>query len=177
VTGTLKDWDQVKLLSVSLDRLTRWWRPGLLAIGDAAHAMSPVGGVGINLAVQDAVSAANILAGPLACGKNVDPSLKKVQERRMFPTRVIQGAQKAVHNRVLTPLVVRKAVLDKVPLVLRLFDRVPFLRRIPARLVGLGVRREHIRSPDAGLRRAAAAPSRPSRPRGSSRSPRKTARS
>jgi 2-polyprenyl-6-methoxyphenol hydroxylase-like FAD-dependent oxidoreductase len=177
VTGTLKDWDQVKLLSVSLDRLTRWWRPGLLAIGDAAHAMSPVGGVGINLAVQDAVAAANILAGPLARGENVDPSLKKVQERRMFPTRVIQGAQKAVHNRVLTPLVVRKAVLDKVPFVLRLFDRVPFLRRIPARLVGLGVRREHIRSPDAGLRRAAAAPSRPSRPRGSSRSPRKTVRS
>jgi 2-polyprenyl-6-methoxyphenol hydroxylase-like FAD-dependent oxidoreductase len=153
VVDTLKDWDDVKLLSVSLDRLTRWWRPGLLAIGDAAHAMSPVGGVGINLAIQDAVAAANILAGPLARGEDVDPLLKKVQERRVFPTRVIQGAQRFVHNRVLTPLVLRKAKLDKVPFVLGLFDRVPFLRRIPARLVGLGVRREHIRSPDAGLRR------------------------
>jgi 2-polyprenyl-6-methoxyphenol hydroxylase-like FAD-dependent oxidoreductase len=152
-TEALHDWDQVKLLSVSLDRLTRWWRPGLLAIGDAAHAMSPVGGVGINLAVQDAVAAANILAGPLARGEDVDPLLEKVQERREFPTRVIQGAQKAIHDRVLTPLVLRRAVLDKVPLPLRLFQRLPFLRRIPARLVGLGVRREHIRSPDAGLRR------------------------
>jgi 2-polyprenyl-6-methoxyphenol hydroxylase-like FAD-dependent oxidoreductase len=175
VIETLQDWDQLKLLSVSLDRLTRWWRPGMLAIGDAAHAMSPVGGVGINLAIQDAVAAANILAAPLAQGANVDPMLKKVQERRMFPTRVIQSGQKAVHNRVLTPLVVRKAVLNKVPFVLRLFERVPFLRRVPARLVGLGVRREHIRSPDAGLRRAE--PPRPSRPRGSSRWPRKTARS
>jgi 2-polyprenyl-6-methoxyphenol hydroxylase-like FAD-dependent oxidoreductase len=151
---TLKDWDQVKLLSVSLDRLTRWWRPGLLAIGDAAHAMSPVGGVGINLAVQDAVAAANALAGPLARGEDIDPLLHEVEDRRMFPTRIIQRAQKTVHDRVLTPLVVRKAVLDKVPLALRMFERFPILRRIPARLVGLGIRREHIRSPDAGLRRA-----------------------
>ena len=156
VVDTLQSWDEIKLLSVTLDRLTRWWRPGLLAIGDAAHAMSPVGGVGINLAVQDAVAAANILAGPLARGENVDPLLEKVQQRRLFPTRVIQAAQKAVHDRVLTPLVVRKAVLDKVPLPLRLFEAFPVLRRIPARLVGLGVRREHIRSPDAGLRRSAA---------------------
>jgi 2-polyprenyl-6-methoxyphenol hydroxylase-like FAD-dependent oxidoreductase len=153
VVHTLADWDQAKLLSVSLDRLDRWWRPGLLAIGDAAHAMSPVGGVGINLAIQDAVAAANILAGPLARGAEVDPLLRKVQERRAFPTRVIQRVQKAVHDRVLTPLVVRKAVLTKVPLALRLFELFPVLRRIPARLVGLGVRREHIRSPDAGLRR------------------------
>jgi len=151
--GTLQDWEQVKLLSVSLDRLERWWRPGLLAIGDAAHAMSPVGGVGINLAVQDAVAAANILAGPLAAGKDPDTLLKRVQERRLFPTRVIQAAQKAVHDRVLTPLVLRRAVLSKVPLPLKLFQRFAVLRRIPARLVGLGVRREHIRSPDAGLRR------------------------
>jgi 2-polyprenyl-6-methoxyphenol hydroxylase-like FAD-dependent oxidoreductase len=150
---TLLDWDQVKLLSVSLDRLEQWWRPGLLAIGDAAHAMSPVGGVGINLAIQDAVAAANILAGPLREGRDVDPLLRKVQARRLFPTRVIQTAQKAVHDRLLTPLIVRKAVLDKVPLPLRLFQRFPLLRRIPARLVGLGIRREHIRSPDAGLRR------------------------
>jgi 2-polyprenyl-6-methoxyphenol hydroxylase-like FAD-dependent oxidoreductase len=150
---TLQDWDQVKLLSVSLDRLETWWRPGFLAIGDAAHAMSPVGGVGINLAVQDAVAAANILAAPLASGQDVDPLLKKVQERRLFPTRVIQAVQKMVHDRVLTPLVIRRAVLQKVPLPLRLFELFPVLRRIPARLVGLGVRREHIRSPDAGLRR------------------------
>jgi 2-polyprenyl-6-methoxyphenol hydroxylase-like FAD-dependent oxidoreductase len=154
VVGTLKDWDQVKLLSVSLDRLTRWWRPGLLAIGDAAHAMSPVGGVGINLAIQDAVAAANILAAPLAAGNDVDPLLKQVEARRLFPTRVVQRVQKAIHDRVLTPLVVRKIVLDKLPWPLRLFERLPFLSRIPARLVGLGVRREHIRSPDARLRQA-----------------------
>jgi 2-polyprenyl-6-methoxyphenol hydroxylase-like FAD-dependent oxidoreductase len=177
VVDTLKDWDQVKLLSVSLDPLTRWWRPGLLAIGDAAHAMSPVGGVGINLAVQDAVAAANILAGPLARGENVDGLLEQVQDRRMLPTKVIQRGQKTVHDRVLTPLVVRKAVLDKVPLVLRLFGRFPVLRRIPARVIGLGVRREHIRSPDAGLKRAAVESSPPSPPRGSSRSPRRPARS
>ncbi|HEX6783327.1 MAG TPA: FAD-dependent oxidoreductase [Sphingomicrobium sp.] len=156
--ATLESWDQVKLLSVSLDRLTRWWTPGLLAIGDAAHAMSPVGGVGINLAIQDAVAAANILAGPLAGGGAVDPLLKRVQERRLFPTRVVQGVQKAIHNRILTPLVVRKIVLDRLPWPLRLFKRLPFLTRIPARLVGLGVRREHIRSPDAGLRRSEIAP-------------------
>ena len=153
VTDTLGSWDQVKLLTVTLDRLERWWRPGLLAIGDAAHAMSPVGGVGINLAVQDAVAAANILAGPLAAGENVDALLRKVQERRLFPTRVIQAGQRAIHERILTPLVLRRAVLTEVPLALRMFDRFPVLRRIPARLVGLGVRREHIRSPDAGLRR------------------------
>src|SRR5206468_3773898 len=147
VIDTLENWDQVKLLSVSLDRLTRWWRSGLLAIGDAAHAMSPVGGVGINLAIQDAVAAANILAAPLASGNDVDGRLQHVQDRRMLATRVIQRVQKAVHDRVLTPLVVRKAVLAKVPLALRLFEAIPFLRRIPARLVGLGVRREHIRSP------------------------------
>ena len=159
VVDTLQHWDQVKLLSVTLDRLTRWWRPGLLAIGDAAHAMSPVGGVGINLAIQDAVAAANILAAPLARGEDVDGLLKRVQERRTFPTRVIQSAQKLIHDRVLTPLVVRKAVLEKVPLPLRLLQRFPVLRRIPARLVGLGVRREHIHSPDSGIRRAE--PSRP----------------
>ena len=153
VVGTLTDWDQVKLLSVSLDRLQRWWRPGVLCIGDAAHTMSPIGGVGINLAIQDAVAAANILAGPLASGRNVDSLLPLVQHRREFPTKVIQAAQKAVHDRVLTPLVVRKAVLTKVPWPLRLFALFPVLRRIPARMVGLGIRREHIRSPDAGLRR------------------------
>jgi 2-polyprenyl-6-methoxyphenol hydroxylase-like FAD-dependent oxidoreductase len=149
VTGTLVSWDQVKLLSVSLDRLDHWSRPGLLCIGDAAHAMSPVGGVGINLAIQDAVAAANILAAPLAKGENADALLEKVQDRRMLPVKLIQGGQKVVHDRILTPLVVRKAVLDKVPFVLRLFKYFPILRRIPARIVGLGFRREHIHSPEA----------------------------
>jgi 2-polyprenyl-6-methoxyphenol hydroxylase-like FAD-dependent oxidoreductase len=149
VAATLQDWDQVKLLAVSLDRLDRWSKPGLLAIGDAAHAMSPVGGVGINLAVQDAVAAANILAERLARGENVDGLLAKVQDRRLLPVRLIQRMQKIVHDRILTPLVIRKAVLDKVPFALRLFKRFPILRRIPARIVGLGFRREHIRSPKA----------------------------
>ena len=149
VTGTLASWDQVKLLSVSLDRLDHWSKPGLLCIGDAAHAMSPVGGVGINLAVQDAVAAANILAERLASGENVDGILDKVQDRRMLPVKLIQGGQKLVHDRILTPLVVRKAVLDSVPFPLKLFKAFPILRRIPARIVGLGFRREHIRSPKA----------------------------
>jgi 2-polyprenyl-6-methoxyphenol hydroxylase-like FAD-dependent oxidoreductase len=149
VTETLQDWDQVKLLSVSLDRLDHWSKPGLLAIGDAAHAMSPVGGVGINLAIQDSVAAANILAAPLARGENVDALLEKVQDRRMLPVKLVQGGQKVVHDRILTPLVVRKAVLDKVPFALKLFKWFPILRRIPARIVGLGFRREHISSPEA----------------------------
>ena len=148
VTGTLESWDQVKLLSVSLDRLDHWSKPGLLCIGDAAHAMSPVGGVGINLAIQDAVAAANILAERLARGENVDAILDKVEGRRMLPVKLIQGGQKLVHDRILTPLVVRKAVLDEVPFVLKLFKWFPILRRIPARVVGLGFRREHIRSPE-----------------------------
>jgi 2-polyprenyl-6-methoxyphenol hydroxylase-like FAD-dependent oxidoreductase len=149
VTPTLEDWEQVKLLAVSLDRLEQWSRPGLLAIGDAAHAMSPVGGVGINLAIQDAVAAANILAAPMARGEAVDALLAKVQERRLLPVRLVQGLQRAAHDRILTPLVLRKAVLDKVPFVLRLFQLFPVLRRIPARIVGLGFRREHVRSPEA----------------------------
>ena len=149
VTATLEDWDQVKLLSVSLDRLDSWSRPGLLAIGDAAHAMSPVGGVGINLAIQDAVAAANILAAPMVRGEPVDPLLAKVQDRRLLPVRLVQGLQKAVHERILTPLVLRKAVLDTVPFPLRMFQLFPILRRIPARIVGLGFRREHIRSPES----------------------------
>jgi 2-polyprenyl-6-methoxyphenol hydroxylase-like FAD-dependent oxidoreductase len=149
VTPTLVDWDQVKLLSVTLDRLDSWARPGFLAIGDAAHAMSPVGGVGINLAIQDAVAAANALAGPMARGEPVDPLLSRVQDRRQLPVKLVQGLQKAVHDRILTPLVVRKAVLSTAPLPLRLFQLFPILRRIPARIVGLGFRREHIRSPEA----------------------------
>jgi 2-polyprenyl-6-methoxyphenol hydroxylase-like FAD-dependent oxidoreductase len=134
------------LLSVKLDRLTTWHRAGLLAIGDAAHAMSPIGGIGINLAVQDAVAAANILAGPLARGEDVSPLLHKVQDRRLFPTRVIQGAQKAAQERVIGRLLQSTAPILQAPLVVRLLDRFPLLRRIPGRIIGLGVRRERVRS-------------------------------
>jgi len=146
----LPDFEHVRLLSVSLDRLTRWHMPGLLAIGDAAHAMSPVGGIGINLAIQDAVCTANILAAPLARGERVDDLLAKVQERRMLPTRAIQGAQRFVHERVLQPLIEGKLqVTEKPPLLLRLLDRFPPLRRIPGYFIGHGIRQEHVRSPKA----------------------------
>jgi 2-polyprenyl-6-methoxyphenol hydroxylase-like FAD-dependent oxidoreductase len=143
----LPDLDAVKLLSVSLDRLTRWHRPGLLAIGDAAHAMSPVGGVGINLAVQDAVAAANILAGPMARGEDVEPLLGRVQARRMLPVKVIQGLQRVVHRRVIGAAL--GGTVARAPALVRLVDALPALQRIPARVIGLGVRREHIRSPEA----------------------------
>ena len=139
------------LLTVKLDRLTRWHRPGLLAIGDAAHAMSPIGGIGINLAIQDAVAAANILAGPLARGENVDPLLEKVQQRRLFPTRIIQAAQKAAQDNIIGRLLQPGEPIRKAPLVVWLFDRFPLLRRIPGRFIGLGVRRERVRSPAAPL--------------------------
>jgi 2-polyprenyl-6-methoxyphenol hydroxylase-like FAD-dependent oxidoreductase len=145
--GELASLDDVKLLSVSLDRLTRWWRPGLLAIGDAAHAMSPVGGVGINLAVQDAVAAANILAGPMARGEDPDPLLAKVQQRRMFPVKVIQGIQRTVHRTVIRAAL--NGTVSKAPWPVRLLGAAPLLQRIPARVLGLGIRREHIRSPRA----------------------------
>jgi len=135
------------LLSVSLDRLTRWYKPGLLAIGDAAHAMSPIGGIGINLAIQDAVAAANALAGPLARGKDVDPLLHEVQDRRMFPTRVIQAGQKAAQDNVIGRVLKSRAPIRKAPFLVRMLDRFPILRRIPGRLIGLGVRRERVRSP------------------------------
>jgi 2-polyprenyl-6-methoxyphenol hydroxylase-like FAD-dependent oxidoreductase len=137
------------LLTVKLDRLTCWQRPGLLAIGDAAHAMSPIGGIGINLAIQDAVAAANILAGPLAKGQDVDPLLHEVQGRRLFPTRVIQAAQKIAQDRVIGRLLQPGEPIRKAPLLVRLLDRFPLLRRIPGRFIGLGVRRERVRSPAA----------------------------
>jgi 2-polyprenyl-6-methoxyphenol hydroxylase-like FAD-dependent oxidoreductase len=141
--------DQVKLLTVSLDRLTRWHAPGLLAIGDAAHAMSPVGGVGINLAIQDAVATANILAAPFARGENVDALLARVQARRMLPTRIIQAIQRAVQKRIIGRLLEDGPPITQPPLVLCIVDRCPLLQRLPAWLVGVGFRREHIRSPKA----------------------------
>ena len=140
----LTSMDQMHLLSVELDRLTRWHRPGLLAIGDAAHAMSPAGGIGINLAIQDAVGAANVLAGPIADGRDPDPLLHKVQDRRLFPTRVVQAAQKRAQEAIIGPVLSAKKL--KAPLAVRLLDRYASLRRIPGRLIGLGVRRERVRS-------------------------------
>ena len=145
--GEIDEWDDFHLLSVSLDRLKCWHRPGLLAIGDAAHAMSPIGGVGINLAIQDAVAAANALAAPLARGEDVNHLLHRVQKRRLLPTRVIQAGQKAVQDNFIGRLLEPGPPLEKAPLPVRILARLPWLRRIPGRLVGLGVRRERVRSP------------------------------
>jgi 2-polyprenyl-6-methoxyphenol hydroxylase-like FAD-dependent oxidoreductase len=142
--STIRDWDDVKLLTVRVDRLTRWHRPGLLCIGDAAHAMSPVGGVGINLAIQDAVATANVLAVPLREGRVSDADLARVQRRRAWPTRVTQRLQLLVQNRVVRPVLQRRRPL-RPALAVRLLAGVPWLRRLPGRLVGLGVRPEHVR--------------------------------
>lgn len=145
----LRDWDDVKLLTVRVDRLPRWYRPGLLCIGDAAHAMSPVGGVGINLAVQDAVAAANLLAAPLREGQLTIDQLRLVQRRRELPTRVTQWMQVTLQKRVIKPVLGGTRPL-KPPLLLRLLARFPLLRRIPARLIGIGIRPEHVRAPLLG---------------------------
>ena len=145
--GEIASWDDVKLLTVAVDRLRRWYRPGLLCIGDAAHAMSPVGGVGINLAIQDAVAAANLLAAPLRERRLTVDDLKRVQRRREFPTRVTQRLQLLVQNRVITPVLSGGKELT-VPRAVHLFVRFPMLRRLPARLVGIGIRPEHVRTPD-----------------------------
>ncbi len=150
----LSDWDEVKLLRVALDRLTRWHRHGLLVIGDAAHAMSPIGGVGINLAIQDAAAAANVLAGPIAAGASFDPLLREVQDRRWRPTVRMQALQKAAQYRLITPLLSGETRLKRPPWQLRLLRSLPVLQRIPARIIGLGFGRERIESPDAGGRRA-----------------------
>jgi 2-polyprenyl-6-methoxyphenol hydroxylase-like FAD-dependent oxidoreductase len=144
----LRSFDDVKLLSVSVDRLTTWSKPGLLCIGDAAHAMSPVGGVGVNLAIQDAVATANLLAAKLKEGTLLDHDLDSVRRRRLFPVKVIQGLQIAIHNRVLKPAISGSERTLKVPLPMRLLDANAWLRRWPAQILGLGVRPEHVRSPD-----------------------------
>jgi 2-polyprenyl-6-methoxyphenol hydroxylase-like FAD-dependent oxidoreductase len=136
-------WTDVSLLTVRVDRLSQWYQPGFLCIGDAAHAMSPIGGVGVNLAVQDAVAAANILARPLKAGELGVADLRAVQRRRMFPTRVTQSIQLAMQNTIIGPTLKLKEQ-PKPPFALSLIQRFPVLQRIPARLLGLGVRREHV---------------------------------
>jgi 2-polyprenyl-6-methoxyphenol hydroxylase-like FAD-dependent oxidoreductase len=144
VDDAITDFDQVKLLTVAVNRLEEWARPGLVCIGDAAHAMSPVGGVGINLAIQDAVATANILGPALLKGAPKLSDLQKVQKRRQFPTRLIQGFQLVVQNRFLAPTIA-SGTTPKAPWFVRLIDAVPLLQRIPARLVGIGPRPEHVK--------------------------------
>src|SRR2546426_55982 len=141
----IRSGDDVKLLTVLVDRLPTWYRSGLLCLGDAAHAMSPVGGVGINLAIQDAVAAANILAAPLRDGSLSLEHLQQVQQRRLPATRIVQRLQILVQDRIVTPVLGSRARKLSVPLALRLLVRIPLLRRIPGRLVGMGVRPEHVR--------------------------------
>ncbi len=142
-TGEIASWEDVKVLTVALDRLERWHRPGLLCIGDAAHAMSPVGGVGINLAIQDAVAAANLLAGPLRAGTLTEFDLARVQARRMRPVRLTQGLQRLVQDRVIARVLDAAGPL-RPPLALRLLDALPPLQRLPARVIGLGFRPERV---------------------------------
>jgi 2-polyprenyl-6-methoxyphenol hydroxylase-like FAD-dependent oxidoreductase len=144
VDDAIKDFDQVKLLTVTVDRLSKWARPGLLCIGDAAHAMSPIGGVGINLAIQDAVAAANILGPVLQKGVPTLRDLKKVQKRREFPTRVIQAVQIAAQNIVLAPTLAAMQT-PKPPLIFKILNAWPWARQFPARFIGMGVRPEHVR--------------------------------
>ena len=144
----IKSWDDAKLLTAAVDRLSRWHRPGLLCIGDAAHAMSPIGGVGINLAIQDAVAAANILAAPLKAGRVTEALLEAVQRRRTMPMRVIQWLQVQVQNNVLNP-VLKSSARPEPPFAAKLLNWFPPLQRLPARIIGLGVRPEHVRTPEA----------------------------
>ncbi len=144
----IASWDDVKLLTVSVDRLKRWSRPGLLCIGDAAHAMSPVGGVGINLAIQDAVAAANILWEPLRERTVPLEILNKVQERREWPTRAMQRLQLFIQDRVISNVLARKTT-PRPPLAVKLLQWFPLLRRIPARILGMGFRPEHVQTPEA----------------------------
>lgn len=140
----LPDWEPIKLLTVRIDRLRKWYRPGLLVIGDAAHAMSPVGGVGINLAIQDAVAAANILAERLARDTVSVADIQRVQLRREFPTRMTQRLQVFLQNNVISRVLGKDDF--RLPWPIKLFNRWPFLRRLPARLIGIGFRPEHVRT-------------------------------
>jgi 2-polyprenyl-6-methoxyphenol hydroxylase-like FAD-dependent oxidoreductase len=146
--GELKSWDDIKLLTVTVDRLRKWWRPGLICIGDSAHAMSPIGGVGVNIAVQDAVAAANRLAAPLKAHAVTDDDLAAIERRRTFPVRFTQQLQLAMQNQIISRAL-HSTERVKPPLLFKLFDAFPLLRRIPARLLGVGIRPEHVHTPDA----------------------------
>ena len=143
----LHDWEPIRLLTVRVDRLRKWYRPGILCIGDAAHAMSPVGGVGINLAIQDAVASANLLAVKLRRGRVTEDELDAVRRRRLWPTRATQAMQVAIQNNVLVPVISGANADLQVPLPMRIVTAVPALQRLLARFVGMGVRPEHVRSP------------------------------
>jgi len=144
----LKTWDDVSLLTVKVDRLLKWWKPGLICIGDAAHAMSPVGGVGINLAIQDAVAAANILGSKLVENRLTDADLEATQRRREFPTRATQKLQVVIQRRILSR-VLKSTKPFGVPWPIKLMQHWPALRRIPARIIGIGFRPEHIHTPES----------------------------
>ena len=148
--GQLRDWEDIQLLTVRVNRLKQWYRPGLLCIGDAAHAMSPVAGVGINLAIQDAVAAANVIVAPLREGRLTDDHLRQVQKRRELPTRLTQRFQLLIQNRVIKPTLDRRLLGNgagkfKPPLLIRLVRRFAAIRRLNARLVGIGFRPEHVK--------------------------------
>jgi 2-polyprenyl-6-methoxyphenol hydroxylase-like FAD-dependent oxidoreductase len=145
--GEITSFDDVKLLSVAVDRLRQWWRPGLLCIGDAAHAMSPIGGVGVNIAVQDAVAAANRLAAPLKAGTVTEDDLRAIQVRRTFPVRFTQAIQLIMQNRIIRPALAGTQ-RPKPPLLFKLLELIPMLQRIPGRLLAVGVRPEHVHTPD-----------------------------
>jgi 2-polyprenyl-6-methoxyphenol hydroxylase-like FAD-dependent oxidoreductase len=144
----LQDWNAVSLLAVQVNRLEQWWRSGLLCIGDAAHAMSPIAGVGVNLAIQDAVATANALAAPLLDAVLEEEHLQRVQRRRQWPAQATQRLQLLIQNRLISGVL--KEGVTRPPLAMRLIDRLPLLRRIPGRLIGLGIRPEHIGTPDVG---------------------------
>jgi 2-polyprenyl-6-methoxyphenol hydroxylase-like FAD-dependent oxidoreductase len=146
--GELKSWDDIKLLTVAVDRLRKWWRPGLICIGDSAHAMSPIGGVGVNIAVQDAVAAANRLAAPLKSGQVGDADLAAIQERRMLAVRFTQWLQLTAQNQIISR-VLKSEQRPKPPLMFKLLKIFPVLQRIPARLLGVGIRPEHVHTPEA----------------------------
>jgi 2-polyprenyl-6-methoxyphenol hydroxylase-like FAD-dependent oxidoreductase len=147
----VKTWDDVKLLTVAINRLKRWTRPGLLCIGDAAHAMSPVGGVGVNLAVQDAVATANLLAAKLVGGAPTEDDLDAVRRRREFPMRMTQAMQVVVQNKLVSAALKPGDQTFKVPLFARLVNAIPWLQGLTARFVAVGVRPEHVHSPEAKL--------------------------
>jgi 2-polyprenyl-6-methoxyphenol hydroxylase-like FAD-dependent oxidoreductase len=148
IAADVRSWDDVKLLTVAVDRLTQWSKPGLVCIGDAAHAMSPIGGVGINLAIQDAVAAANLLAAKLRSGKLTDDDLDDVRNRRLWPTRATQAVQLAIQDNVLVPVMTGANADLEVPLPMRIVTAVPALQRMMARLLGMGIRPEHVHTPE-----------------------------